>query len=96
MEKTEETEDANFQQKEISKSLIRFQNPYLLKDGELLALTQEYFIGNPQVNEAKFYTKKRSGRILSFNITQTLFGENTVIIDNTKSIDEYFSEYVFN
>ncbi|MFA6922895.1 MAG: DUF5655 domain-containing protein [Bacteroidales bacterium] len=62
---------------------------YILEKGTLQRLPDSYFYDDKEINEAKFYKKSDLEEFVIENY-KTLFGENTVIIDNTKSTNEYF------
>ncbi len=86
---TNEQEEVKSEQKKVQRNLTHFLCPYVLKDGELEVLTSDNFIGKDDINEAKFHTKSDLEEFVIQN-HRTLFGENTLIIDNTKSTNEYF------
>jgi len=62
---------------------------YILKNGKLQLLTEEYFSDNKEINEAQFHEKQDIEEFI-IQYHKTLFGTNTVIIDNTQSTNEYF------
>jgi predicted transport protein len=87
---SKENEEVKPEPKEIRKGSINLQNLFVLKNNRLLTLTEEYFIEESlYANEVKFQTKSDLEEFIIQN-HRTLFGENTVIIDNTKSTNEYF------
>ncbi|MFA6925238.1 MAG: DUF5655 domain-containing protein [Bacteroidales bacterium] len=89
LQKSKKKEEVKPEQKEIRKELNHFQSPYVLKDDKLLATTEEFFIGDEHTNEAKFYKESDLEEFITKH-HKTLFGENTVVIDNTKSKNEFF------
>lgn len=76
---------------EVLKGSINLQNQYVLLNGKLFVSKGDYFVGGKKVDEAKFYTKSDMEDFIIQN-HKTLFGENTIIIDNTKSKNEYFPD----
>lgn len=78
---------------EVPKGLIDFQNQYVLINGKSFVPKGDYFVGGEKIDEAKFYTKNDLEDFIIQN-HKTLFGENSIIIDNTKSRNEYFP-YMF-
>ena len=84
-----EKEEVKPQQTVVRRKSAHFLCPYIFKDGVLQALTADSFIGNDGVNEAKFHVKSDLEEFI-IQYHKMLFGENTLIIDNTKSTNEYF------
>lgn len=84
-----EKEEVKPEQKVAQRNLTHFLCPYVFKNGVLEALVADNFIGNDDVNEAKFHAKNDLEEFIIQN-HKTLFGGNTFIIDNTKSTNVYF------
>jgi len=62
---------------------------FVLKNGEFHRISEEYNTKGNEMIDAKFHKKSDLVEFLVQN-HKTLFGENTVIIDNTQSTSEYF------
>jgi len=62
---------------------------FVLKNGKMQAISGEYNTNGNEMNEAKFHKKSELVDFLLEN-HKTLFGKNSVLIDNTKSTSEYF------
>lgn len=76
---------------EVLNGSIDFQNQHVLLNGKLFVPKGDYFVGGEKIDEAKFHTKSDLEDFIIQNY-KTLFGENTIIIDNTKSRNEYFPD----
>lgn len=76
--------------KKIRTSSPNLLNLFVLKSNGLHNLTEDYFIEESlYANEAKFQSKSELEELIIQN-HRVLFGENTVVIDNTQSANEYF------
>ncbi|MFA6924733.1 MAG: DUF5655 domain-containing protein [Bacteroidales bacterium] len=82
-------EETKSEQAEATRNITHFPHPHVMKNGKLQEFTDEFNINSKCVDEAKFYKKSDLEEFVIEN-HKTLFGENTVIIDNTKSTNEYF------
>ena len=91
IEKVEVKEEVIPENNEVLKGLIDFQNQYVLINGKSFVPKRDYFVGGEKIDEAKFHTKNDLEDFIIQN-HKTLFGENTILIDNTKSRNEYFPD----
>ncbi len=73
----------------VIKPSFHFKHGFLLKEGKLFTFDNLTIEGNSQINEAKFY-KKTDLEEFIIEHHKSFFGENTIIIDNPKSNNEYF------
>lgn len=84
-----ENEVNNPQKQDPVKNKKEFSCPYIFKKGKLQVFDGEYFSNNKEIIEAQFHEKNDMDEFI-IQYHKTLFGENTIIIDNTKSTNEYF------
>lgn len=70
---------------------IVLNHPFVLRDSALFSLIGDYYNNNPKLNEAKFYKKSEIEEFL-IQHHKIIFGDNTVIIDNTNGNNEYFPD----
>ena len=91
IEKVELKEEVIPGKNEVLKGLIDFQNQYVLLNVKLFVSKGDYFVGGEKVDEAKFHTKSDLEDFI-INNHKILFGENSIIIDNTKDRNEYFPD----
>lgn len=83
-------EEAKLVPKEVKRDSSNLQNLFVLKSNGLHPLTEDHFIEESlYANEAKFQSKSELEELIIQN-HKTLFGENTLIVDNTQSANKYF------
>ena len=76
-------------QRHVSANTDAKRRLFVLKNGKLQTVSGEYSNNGSEMNEAKFHSKSDLVEFILGNY-KTLFGENTVLIDNTKNTNEYF------
>ncbi len=76
-------------QRHVSANTDAKRHLYVLKNGKLQTVNGEYSNNGKEMNEAKFHTKSDLIEFILGNC-KTLFGENIVLVDDTKSTNEYF------
>jgi hypothetical protein len=89
MVENEEKTQQEAKQRQISANADAKRQLYVLKNGKLQTVSGEYSNNGNEMNEAKFHTKSDLVEFILEN-HKALFGDNTVLIDNTKGTSEYF------